>query len=132
MCLLHIKVIKNFMMFPHMIKLLIKLYLDKTVALRHDVNSMFFIRYAPPHKPVSSRTLARWVSDILHKAGIHTKTFKIHSLRSASTSHAFSGGLSLTKLAKAAGWTNVNTFGKFYNKPVIDNNFGNILLTSSL
>ena len=46
---------------------LIKLYLDKTAALRHDVNSMFFISYATPHKPVSLRTLARWVSDILHK-----------------------------------------------------------------
>ena len=28
---------------------LIKLYLDKTVTLRHDVNPMFFISYAPPH-----------------------------------------------------------------------------------
>ena len=77
---------------------------------------------------MSSRTLARWVSDILHKAGIHAKTFKSDSLRSASTSNAFSGGLPLTKISKAAGWKNVKTFGKFYNKPVIDNNFGNFLL----
>ena len=89
---------------------------------------MFFISYAPPYKPVSSRTLAKWVSDILHKAGIHNKTFKSHSLRSASTSDSFSGGLSLTEIAKAAGWTNVETFGKLYNKPVIDNSFGNSLL----
>ena len=93
---------------------------------------MFFISYAPPHKPVSSRALTKWVSDILHKAGIHTKTFKTHSLRSASTLNAFSGGLPLTEIGKAAGWTNVKTFGKFYNKPVIGNNFGNILLTNSL
>ena len=65
---------------------------------------------------------------MLHKAGIHTKTFKSHPLRSASTSNAFSGGLSLNKIAKAAGWTNVKTFGKFYNKPVIDNNFRKFLL----
>ena len=90
---------------------------------------MFFISYAPPHKPVSSRTWARWVSDILHKAGIHTKTFKSHSLRSASTSNAFSGGMSFTEIAKAAGWANVEMFGKFYNKLVIDNNFGNFLLS---
>ena len=111
---------------------MIKLYLDKTAALRHDVNSMFFISYAPPHKPVSSRTLTRWVSDILQKAGIHTKTFKTRSLRSVSTSNTFSGGLFLTEIAKAAGWTIVKTFGKFYNKPVIENNFGNFLLTNSL
>ena len=64
---------------------------------------MFLISYAPPHKPVSSRTLTRWVSDILHKAGIHTKTFKSHSLRSASTSNAFSGGLSLNEIILRIG-----------------------------
>ena len=89
---------------------------------------MFFISYPPPHKPVSSRTLTSWVSDILHKLGIHTKTFKSRSCRSALISNEFSGGLSLAEIAKAAGWTNVETFGKFYNKPVIDNNFGNFLL----
>ena len=40
---------------------MIMLHLDKTATLRHDVSSMFFISYAPPHKPVSSRTLARRV-----------------------------------------------------------------------
>ena len=109
---------------------LIKLYLDKTAALRHDVYSMFFISYASAHKLVSPRTLARWVSDILQKAG--TKTTKTHSFRSASTSNALNGGLSLTEIAKAARWTNLKTFGKFYIKPVIGNNFGNFLLTNSL
>ena len=50
------------------------------------------------------------------------RIFKTHHLRSASTSNAFSGGLFFTKIAKAAGWTNVEKFGK-HNKPVIDNNF---------
>ena len=106
----------EFKAYPHDVSLcvvaLIKLYLDKTVALRHDVNSMFFISYAPPHK-VSSRTLARWVSDILHKAGIHTKTFKSRSLCSASTSNTFIGGLCLNEIAKAAGWTNVRRLVNF-------------------
>ena len=86
----------EFKTYPHDVFLcvvtLIKLYLDKTAALRHEVNSMFFISYVPPHKPVSLRTLARWVSDILQKAGIYTKKFKTHSLRSALTSNLFSGG----------------------------------------
>ena len=122
----------EFKAYPHEVSLcvaaLIKLYLDKTAALRHDVNSMFFISYALPNKPVLSRTLAMCVSDISHKAGIHTKTFKSHCLRSTSTSNAFSGGLSLNNIAKVAGWRNVKTLGKFYNKPVIDNNFGKSLL----
>ena len=77
-------------------------------------------------------TLGRWVSDILHKAGIHTKTSKTCSLRSSSTSNALSGGISLTEIEKTARWKNVKTFGKCYNKPMIDNNLGIFLLTNSL
>ena len=93
--------------------------------------SMIFISYVPPRKPLSLRTHARWVSDILQKAGIHTKAFKTHPLRSASTSNVFSGGLSVIEIVKAGGWPNVKTFGRFFNKSVIDNNFGNFLLTNS-
>ena len=46
------------------------MFLDKTAALKHDVNSMFLISYAVPHKPVSSRTLAMWASNILQKAEV--------------------------------------------------------------
>ena len=66
----------------------------------HDVNSMFFIIDGSLHKPVSLRKLASWASDTLHMAGIHTKIFKTHSLFSASTSNAFSGGLSIKEIAK--------------------------------
>ena len=122
----------EFKAYPHYVSLqvvaLIKLYLDKTAALRYDVNSIFSISCALPHKPVSSRALTGWVSDILHKAGIHTKTFKSHSLCSALTLNAFSGVMSLIKIAKVARWTNIKVFGKFYIKPVIDNNFGKFLL----
>ena len=78
------------------------------------------------------RTLARWVSNILQKAGIHTKTFTANSDHSVSTSTAFSVGLSFTEIEMAAGWTNGKTFGKLYNRLVIDNNFGKLLLTNSL
>ena len=81
-----------------MLVALVKLYLDKTAAPRHDLNSMFFISYAHLHKHLSSRTVAMWVSGLLQKAGIHTEVFKTHSLRSPSTTNAFSGGLSLTKI----------------------------------
>ena len=73
-----------------------------------------------------------WASYTFKKAGIHIKAFKTHSLRSASTSNSLSGGLSLTEIAEAAGWANVKMFGKFYNKPVMENNFSNFLLTNSL
>ena len=84
--LLQIKVIKSFTSkissaankfeaYPHDVSLcvvaLIKLYLDKTAALRHDVDSMFFISYAPQEHWLASRKLARRVPDILLKTGIH-------------------------------------------------------------
>lgn len=106
--------------------------LDKVAPLRDDVNSIFLIIYHHRHKPVPSRTLARWVSDILRKAGIHTKTSKTYSLRFASISNALGGGISLTEIEKTARWKNVKTFGKLYNKPMIDNNLGIFLLTNSL
>ena len=65
--------------------------------------SMIFISYVPPRKPLSLRTQARWVSDILQKAGIHTKAFETHPLRSASTSNVFSDGLSVLEIVKAGG-----------------------------
>ena len=53
----------EFKAYPHDASLcevaLIKLYLNKTTALRHDVDSMFLISYAAPQKPVSSRIMVR-------------------------------------------------------------------------
>lgn len=64
----------------------------------------FLLAMFPQHKPVSSRTLARWVSGFLQKASFHAKTFITHSLHSASTPNFFSSGLSLTEIAKETSW----------------------------
>ena len=107
---------------------LIRLYLRKTSTLRKKDDSSFFISYVAPHKPVSPKTIARWVVKTSEKSGINTTTFKAHSTCAASTSSARCKGLSLTEIAKAAGWSNFSTFGKFYNKPINDVNFGSNIL----
>ena len=56
-------------------------------------------------------------------AGIDTKVFGPHSSRSASASKAQASGLQLNDIMKAAGWTNEKTFARFYNKPIVSNNF---------
>lgn len=121
----------EFKSYPHDISLcvvrLINLYLEKTAMFRKKEMSPFFISYAAPYKPVSSKTLARWVLDILKKSGINIKTFKTHSIRSASTSSVYQAGLSLVEIGKAAGWSSSRTFARFYNKH-IDENFGTVLL----
>ena len=75
---------KEFKTHPYDVSLcvvaLIKLYLDKAAALKHDVNSISFISYAPLHKPVSSKALAWWVSAILHESVFIPKHSKFPSL----------------------------------------------------
>ena len=107
---------------------LIRLYLRKTSTLRKKDDSSFFISYVATHKPVSPKAIARWVVETLKKSGINTTTFKAHSTRAASTSSARCKRLSLTEIAKGAGWNNFSTFGKFYNKPINDVNFGSNIL----
>ena len=100
--------------YPHDVSLcvvaLIKLYLDKTAATRYDLK--FYKPCFPTQARVSKKTLARWVKNVSYKVGVHTKAWKTHSIRSASTLNLFSGDLSLTEIGTTAGWTNVKAFGK--------------------
>lgn len=59
---------------------------------------------------------------MLTSAGIDTKQFKGHSVRSASTSAAFGAGTSIQTIMNAAGWSSVHFIG-FYNKHVKIDNF---------
>ena len=79
-------------------------------------------------KEVSSSTIARWLKEVLHLAGIDTSIFKAHSYRSASTSAAFSCGISLNDVLNTANWTNANTFYRFYNRETRDS-FSRIVLS---
>ena len=63
-------------------------------------------------------------------AGIDTTVFGPRSSRSASTaSKAQTSGLQLNDIMKAAGWTNKKTFARFYNKPIVSNNFSLAVLS---
>ena len=125
----HQKLIE-FKAYPHDVSLcvvaLIKLHLDKTAVL----SSKLHVFYQPcsPTQTSFIKNTGKVGIRYFTQVGIHTKTFKSHSLRSASTSNAFSGGLSIPDIAKVAGWTNLKTFGKFCKKTMIDINFGNFLL----
>ena len=75
-----------------------------------------FLSYAPPHNPILSGTIAKYVVSILEAAGIDIISFSAHSCRGAATSAAAKRGLSLTQIQKAAGWSNAQTFAKFYQR----------------
>ena len=79
-----------------------------------------FLSYIRPFRPVTASTLARWVRSLLQLAGIDTEIFSVHSLRGASTSAAFSQGVSISNILHMADWSQENTFRKFYYRPVFN------------
>ena len=108
-------------------------YKTRTELIRENSSPddhTLFISYAQPYKPVKSATLARYIKTFLADAGIDVTVFTAHSTRKASTSLANNLGLSVKDLIKAAGWTNIHTFQRFYNLPV-KMNFGDIILSQS-
>ena len=109
----------------------LKQYLLRSFELR-GLYTKLFISFSFPHRPITTSTLSRWVRETLKIAGIDTNIFTSHSTRAASTSRAKSLGLSLQQICKAAGWTNSGTFGRYYDKPVEETNFSEIILDNCL
>ena len=67
------------------------------------------------------------------KSDIDTQQFGAHSTRPAVASAAFSKKVSVDTILSAAGWSNVQTFAPYYNKPLLpqDRNFGAEFLTAT-
>ena len=129
----HIKPIE-LLSFPGNSKLcviqVLKTYLNRTRALRKETKKgQLLISFQAPHKPVSKDTISRWIKSVLKSAGIDRHS--AHSTRSASTSAALRSGMPLPDILAAAGWSNENTFAKFYNKRT-HNNLGNTILEACL
>jgi integrase len=98
----------------------LKEYLQRTRGLRQG-HTQLLVSYIKPYKAVSKDTISRWVQTVLVLAGINTNIFKPHSTRAASTSKAKSCGVPLSTILKAAGWSNNNTFARFYDCTVNKN-----------
>ena len=94
-------------------------YLEKTSALR-GTHTQLLVSYRKPHNPVSTDTLARWIKAVMGKAGINTEIYGAHSTRVASTSAAHRKNIDTDRILAAAGWSNENTFSKFYNEMATD------------
>ena len=123
----------DFLAYPHDKRLCIMEYLteyiDRTEPLRGNHKNLL-ISYVKPHQPVSKATVARWIKEVLRVSGIDTRKFTAHSCRTASTSSNKLAGLNLCEILKSAGWSNIQTFAEFYDKPIshLSQNFGNKLL----
>jgi hypothetical protein len=95
-------------------------YMDKTVIARGDVEQLF-ITNTKPYRPAAKATLSGWLVDIINKtnAVIGTGKPKAHSVRSMSTSWAYSKGLSLREIINTVSWRSENTFINVYLKDVV-------------
>ena len=106
----------------------IREYIRRTKDLR-GTETQLFISYQKPYGPISKSTVARWIRDVLHRAGVDTSLFGAHSTRAASTSAAVAKGTPMDTVLKAAGWSGGSTFSKFYKKAPVAN-MGQCLLDS--
>lgn len=93
-------------------------YIKRTEDIRGNYNQLF-ISFQKPHKPVSRDSISRWIKKVLLEAGIDTSMFKAHSTRAASSSAAKRDCVPIEEIMKSAGWSNSNTFHKFYDKIII-------------
>jgi len=72
-----------------------------------------FISYQKPHDPVTTDTVGGWLTKVLD-----VSKYGAHSIRAASTSAAKMVNISIQSIMDAAGWSNAETFRKFYDKPM--------------
>lgn len=95
-----------------------KEYLRRTEPLRGDCTALF-ISYMKPYRQVSRDTISRWLRTVMCLAGINCDIFKSHSIRGASSSKAKMNSVPINHILNTAGWSNTKTFGRFYEKPVV-------------
>jgi hypothetical protein len=93
----------------------VRYYIKRTASWRQTVaQHKLFLALIGKHKPVQTSTISGWMLSMLSSAGIDTDTFKSHSIRSAGTSKALRGGVSIGDILARANWSNVGTFRRFY------------------
>ena len=74
--------------------------------MRDSSISRLLLSYVKPHKNVTKDTISRWIKVILNSSG--------------STSKAKSNAVPIDEILKKAGWSNVKTFAKFYDKKIAE------------
>ena len=106
----------------------IKAYERATTSFRvGGEQDRLLLAVIPPHNPLSSSSIARWIKKFLTEAGLD-KTYTAHSIRSASTTAAAMTGISTKEIMGRAGWSREDTFTKFYYRPRVVENYSEAIL----
>lgn len=117
----------------------LRLYVSRTAALRRS--DTLFVCYDAQKRgwPASKQTLARWIRQLIHQAylagGVRPPgAISAHSTRSVGSSWAARRGVSVDQLCRAATWSSVHTFMRFYKFDTFatsEASFGRRVLQSS-
>ena len=101
---------------------------DRTAEFRSEGegSDTLLLCYQQPHGPATKDTIARWLKTVLIHAGI--TSFAPHSLRGASSSAMLKSVVAVQDILKDAGWSEVSTFKRFYNKPLENKDRSNTIL----
>ena len=112
----------TFRAYPHNKKLCIvtalKVYVRRTDEIRGS-STQLLVTTTKPTRPATIDTVRRWVKNLMQEAGIDVEIFKSHSTRGASMSKAVNY-VDTRIILKTAGWRKESTFGRFYKKPILE------------
>ena len=64
-------------------------------------------------------------------SGIDVSVYKAHSIRAASTSKVSSVGRNIPQILKTEGWSNAETFVKYYKEIKAQSSFGERVVEDS-
>lgn len=98
----------------------LKFYLERTKHIR-TTQSLFILPTGPRKgSPAPKVTISRWIKEAIRRAYIakgkpSPLQVRAHSTRAVSTSWAFRNRASAEQLCKAATWSSIHSFTKFYN-----------------
>ena len=76
------------------------------------------LSFVKPHNEVVKSTILGWIREVLKQSGINVAHFKVHSLRSASSSKVQMSGLPVEQILKSGNWSTKSTRQKLYNKNI--------------
>lgn len=94
-----------------------KAYLRRTLDIRGRTKQLI-LTTKRPIRGATVNTISRWVRTVLKTAGVDTSVFKPGSVRAASVSKAKVSGVPVEEILKAGGWSRLDTFARFYDKPI--------------
>ena len=97
----------------------------KLEKLRAGTVKQFWLSAKQPHDPASSRTMCRWLKQVITGSGALAGSAR--DVRSAGASTAVQANVDMVRILKSADWQRVSTLKRHYFKPQKLESLSNIL-----